>query len=356
MKILIFGGTGAMGTSLVSLLKKSNNNIYITSRNNNTSEDNIHYIKGNAHDLEFVQKILSDKYDVIVDFMVYSSDELKKRLPIYLSSTKQYIFLSSSRVYAESELRITEESPRLLDVCKDEYYLSTDEYALAKAREENILINSGYNNWTIVRPYITYNSYRLQLGVYEKEQWLFRALNGRTIVFPKDIAEKTTTLTHGNDVAAAIVKLIGNKKACGQIFHIATTQCATWMEILNIYLDVIEKNTGIRPKVKLIDDSKGLQNVWNPAQIKYDRLYNRKFDSSKIDSVCGKINYTDLKVGIENSLTEFIYNPKWLNLNYRYEAWADSIAKERTPFKDIEGKKTKLRYVKWRWFKRFLKV
>ena len=349
MKILIFGGTGAMGTPLVDLLKKTNNEVYITSRNNNNSQDNIHYIKGNAHNLELVQKILVDRFDVIVDFMVYSYDELKKRLPIYLSNTKQYIFLSSSRVYAESKSKITENTPRLLDICNDENYLSTDEYALTKAREEDLLINSGYNNWTIVRPYITYNNYRLQLGVYEKEQWLFRALKGRTIVFPKDIAEKTTTLTYGNDVARAILRLIGNTEAFGQIFHIVTSQYTTWKEILRIYLDIIEKNTGIRPKVKFIDDSTGLQKIWNAAQIKYDRLYNRKFDSFKIDSICGKIDYMDLRTGIENCLTEFINNPKWLNINYRYEAWADRISKEITPLKDIKGKKMKLKYIKWRW-------
>ncbi|MGN1318108.1 MAG: NAD-dependent epimerase/dehydratase family protein [Lachnospirales bacterium] len=350
MKILIFGGTGAMGTPLVNLLRKSNNELYVTSRSNNKSEGNIHYIKGNAHNLEFVQRILLEKYDAIVDFMVYSSDELKKRVTLYLTNTKQYIFLSSSRVYADSKCRISEESPRLLDVCKDEDYTSTDEYALAKAREEDILIGSGYNNWTIVRPYITYNSYRLQLGVYEKEQWLYRALNGRTIVFPKNIAEKTTTLTHGNDVAYAIAKLIGNTKAYGQVFHIATEQYATWMEILNIYLEVIEKNIGIRPKVKLIDNSNSLQKIWNAAQIKYDRLYDRKFDNSKINSVCGKVDYIDLREGIESSLKEFISDPKWINLNFRFEAWADKISKERTPLKEIKGKKMKLKYMKWRWF------
>lgn len=350
MKILILGGTGAMGTPLVDLLNKSNNEVYVTSRNDHNSSGNIHYIKGNAHNLDFIQGVLADKYDAIVDFMFYSSSEFNNRLPIYLSNTEQYVFLSSSRVYANSKSLITENSPRLLDVCCDEDYISTDEYALAKARAEDIIINSGYNNWTIVRPYITYNDYRLQLGVYEKEQWLYRALKGRTIVFPKDIAEKVTTLTYGDDVAVAITKLLGNPKALGNAFHITTSQSATWMEILNIYLNVIERITGVRPNVKLIDNSIGLQKIWNAAQIKYDRLYDRRFDNSKIESVCGKIDFVDLNTGIENCLIKFINDPKWLYINYRFQAWADSIAEERTPFKEIDGKKMKLKYAKWRWF------
>ena len=35
---------------------------------------------------------------------------------------------------------------RLLDISKDDKYLRTDEYALAKARQENILQKSG-KNW-----------------------------------------------------------------------------------------------------------------------------------------------------------------------------------------------------------------
>lgn len=51
--------------------------------------------------------------------------------------------MSSSRVYADSQTPITENSPRLLDVYKEEEYLKTDEYALSKARQEDILHRSG---------------------------------------------------------------------------------------------------------------------------------------------------------------------------------------------------------------------
>ena len=164
---------------------------------------------------------MNRKYDVIVDFMVYSTEEFKKRLDILLDHTNQYFFFSSSRCYADSELPIKESSPRLVDVCADKEYLSKDEYGMAKGREENLLMATGKKNWTIIRPYITYNSYRIQLGVYEKEDWLRRALKGRTIVFPKDIAEKKTSLTYGPDVAGALVELIGNENALGEAFHIS---------------------------------------------------------------------------------------------------------------------------------------
>lgn len=349
MDILILGGTGAMGVPLIKILKKEGNNLYVTSRRKLSSEDNLHYVQGNAKDPIFFESLLNRKYDVIIDFMVYGTDELQRRLPELLSHTGQYCFFSSSRVYAESKQPITEDSPRLLDVCTDQEYQHTDEYALAKAREEDLLRKSKEKNWTIIRPYITYNDYRLQLGVYEKENWLYRALQGRTIVLPKDIADRKTSLTYGPDVAAAITNLIGNEKAYGHAFHVVNTESLTWGEILDIYLDIIEKKIGKRPKVEIIDNSLRLQKVWNPWQIKYDRMYDRIFDSSKIQKVCGPYHYKDIKSGLEECLGNFLDRPKWLGFNWRYEAWADKVASEHASISEIEGLRTKARYIKWRY-------
>lgn len=349
MEVLVLGGTGAMGVPVVQLLRREGYTLYVTSRSSKESVDNINYIQGNAKDNNFLDTLLVREYDAIIDFMVYDSEELEERIDKLLAATKQYCFFSSSRVYAESQEPITENSSRLLDVCEDKIYLNTNEYALSKAREENILKNCGKKNWTIIRPYITYNDYRLQLGVYEKENWLYRALQGRTIIMPKDIAERKTTITYGLDVASAIVKLIGNQSAYGEIYHIVSTQAVTWGQILNVYLDTIEEKRGFRPKVKVIDDSKTLQKVWNPWQIKYDRLYNRTFDNSKILNICGECYFKEYQVGLKECISRFLEKPIWLGINWRYEAWADKIAEEKTPLKEIRSKKLKLKYLKWRY-------
>lgn len=349
MDILVLGGTGAMGVPVVQLLRREGHTLYVTSRSQKDSVNHIKYIQGDAKDNNFLSTLLERQYDAIIDFMVYDSDALEERIDKLLAVTKQYCFFSSSRVYAESKEPITEESPRLLDVCKDKIYLNTNEYALDKAREENILKKCGKNNWTIIRPYITYNDYRLQLGVYEKENWLYRALQGRTIVIPQDIVERTTTLTYGLDVAAAIVKLIGNKDAYGEIYHIVSTQAVTWEQILNVYLDTIEEKKGFRPKVKYIENSKLLQEIWNPWQIKYDRLYDRLFDNSKILDMCDNCRFKEYQVGLKECMNRFLDNPIWLGINWYYEAWADKLAGEFTPLKEITSIKLKLKYLKWRY-------
>lgn len=161
--ILLLGGTGAMGNHLVQILNDGKHDVFVTSRSQRQNRLGVTYIQGNAHDDNFLDQVLNMKrWDVIVDFMIYNTSEFACRVNLLLDACKQYVFLSSSRVYADSKEPITEQSPRLLDVCKDEEYLKTDEYALSKAREENVLFNSEYKNWTIIRPYITYSEIRLQ--------------------------------------------------------------------------------------------------------------------------------------------------------------------------------------------------
>lgn len=352
MKILVLGGTGAIGTPLVEQLSSlKQTEVFVTSRSPRKSFKNVTFIKGDAHDDAFLAKLLDINYDAIIDFMVYRFEQLERKLPKFLKNTKQYFFFSSSRVYANSIDPIKETSALLLDVCRDLEYLSTKEYALEKAREENLLFNSGVCNWTIIRPYITYNNERLQLGVYEKENWLLRALHGRTVIFPRDIAKKNTSLTYGPDVAKAVIRLIGNERALGEAFHIATSEQTTWQHVLEIYKQVIEEKTGIKIKVVQPESSKELQRIWHSsAQIKYDRLFNRSFDSTKIIDTIGELSFLNIKDGIEKCLVEFLEKPKWRGINCKYEAWADKYSNELTPLKDISGIKAKIRYLKYRYF------
>lgn len=119
--------------------------------------------------------------------------------------------MSSSRVYADAPL-INENSTRLLDVCTDKEYLESNEYAIIKAMEENVIIDSQYTNWTIVRPSLTYAENRIQLDVLEKENCLYRVLNSRSIFFSEDLMDKYYTLSYGRDVADGIAQLVGKMK------------------------------------------------------------------------------------------------------------------------------------------------
>lgn len=350
MKILLLGGTGAMGSHLGEILSSNKQNVVITTRANRKSSEFIKYRQGDAKNIDFLNTLLEEKWDVIVDFMIYNETELKERIEKLLNSTSQYMFLSSSRVYDNSAEFIKENTTRLLDTCKDKEYLATSEYALTKARQEDILKSSSKRNWTIIRPYITYSEIRLQLGTLEKENWLYRALKGRTIVFSEDIKKHFTTLTYGFDVAIAMVKLMNNFNALGEDYHITSNNSYKWEELLEVYLEVIKEETGKRPKVLF----QNLTNfyTWNYGkyQIIYDRLYDRKFDNIKINEFINTSEFIDAKEGLRKCLKEFIQNPKFNSISWRMEAKKDRFTKETTPFCEINEIKNKLKYLLFRYF------
>jgi len=349
MKILILGGTGAMGQHLVQLLTKNKTRITVTSRSKKKSYGNISYIEGDAHNKEFLNLLLLTKWNVIIDFMVYTIDEFTHRAILLLNSCSQYVYLSSARVYANSSQLITENSPLLLNVSKDKEYLSGEEYAITKAKQENILKNSGLKNWTIIRPYITYSENRLQLGILEKDEWLYRAIHKRTIVFSKDIATKITTLTYGKDVAKGILAIVGKPDTYGNTYHITTNDKITWDKVLNIYLEVIEEHLGYKPKVLLIDSFKF--NKLYPSkkyQIKYDRLYNRKFSNIKISKHLDVSNFTSPERGLKECLQSFMPNPNYKSINWKSEAIKDKLTNEITSLSEITNYKQKLKYLYYR--------
>ncbi|MFQ3191726.1 MAG: nucleoside-diphosphate-sugar epimerase [Paraglaciecola sp.] len=349
MKVLVLGGTGAIGSHVVKVLAGNGCAVYVTSRTFHKPQAKVNYILGNAQDDSFLNEILKERWDVIIDFMVYSTTIFKRRLDCLLDATEQYIYLSSSRVYANSEVIITENSPRLLDVTTDLEYISTDEYALSKARQENLLFNSNKNNWTIIRPYITYSEEKLQLGVLQIEDWLYRALQNRPIVFSDDINSKVTTLTYGLDVAKGISAIIGEKSALGEAFHITSQNSVIWKDVLDTYLDVLGAHLGKKPEVML--QKMEQFSTWNPGkyQIRYDRLFNRKFDNSKIENYVDTSSFIDTSIGLKMCLESFLESPKFLYLDWRKEAIKDRHLKVRTPLTELPTLKQKIRYLIFRY-------
>ena len=335
MKLLILGGTGAMGVYLVDFLANNRENqIVVTSRSSHESKrENVRFVQGNARENAFVEELLKDNYDVVVDFMNYNIDDFASRYVKMLAFTGQYIWFSSSRVYAYSERPLTEESPRLLETTKDHAFLSTNRYALRKARQEEMLKNSGFHNYTIIRPYVTYSEDRLQLGIYEKEQWLYRILEGKSLVINKNILQKNTTLSYGKDVAYAISKLVGNKNALGQTVQIASGETMKWSEVISLYMKIIHEKTGITPKLYQCSTMLNVEELYEGGyNTIYDREWDRSFDSSLVNKLIGEdVRYTEMKQGLRQCLEAFLDgNRKFRTIDWDFEARQDVLTNEIT--------------------------
>ena len=345
-RILVTGATGAMGAPLIRILSEiPNTEVYATSRSQRQSEK-IHWLIGDAmNDVFFKESLEKNRFDAIVDFMNYKTAKFSERYDFILQHTSHYLFTSSARVYAQSDHVIKEESPRILDVCKDAEYLSKDSYALEKARQEDILFRSGYKNWTVFRPSLTYNDRRLQFTIFELSEWIYRVLDGNSIIFPSEMRDIVTTMTHGRDVAAIISRLILNSNAYGEAFNINGGGHLTWGEVLDVYQGAIEKSMGRKAKICEVNGIEQITKHLNRYdQYRLARGISRVFTNEKVEAAIGGFEYIPMNMGLAQCLQTYLQTPDAISLPFRTAAYYDSLAGEITPLRRVGSVKHKIGY------------
>lgn len=312
--ILILGATGAMGIYLVPELASMGYYVDAAALDEPRKQvKNVKYYKFNAKDDNILKDFLSKKkYDAIIDFMLYNTDEFQKRYEMLLSNTKHYIFLSSYRVYSNAETPIKETSPRLLEAADKEFLArEKEEYALYKARQEDILKNSSFSNWTILRPTMVYSTYRYQLVGLEANVFLYRAQNNKTIVLPENAMGIHAAMTWSGDVAKMISRLILNEKACREVFTVGSSEMNTWGEVAQYYKDI----AGISFITVSIEEYKKIFKDYIGEWYKhlYDRFFDRVIDNSKILKVTDlkQLDFMPLKEGLKKELLSIKGKYEW---------------------------------------------
>ena len=287
-KVLVIGATGAMGSYLVPELLSLGYKVDAVSLDHPDAYNGyLHYIRTNdAKDFAFVEKIVQNGYDAIVDFMIYpTADEVRKYCLYYRAHCEQYIYLSTYRIYADSPV-ITESSPRLLDVTDDKRLLTCGDYCIYKAEGEDVMrASADGGKYTILRPAVTYSKRRFQLVTLEAETLIPRIRAGKTVLLPEDAMNVQATMSHGRDVARMIARLVLNPYAYGETYTVATAEHHAWGEIAEMY----KRIAGLKYETVPTDTYCELLggSVWAYNQVHYDRLFNRVIDNNKILTVTG---------------------------------------------------------------------
>ncbi|MFW5886272.1 MAG: hypothetical protein ACOCUL_00810, partial [Bacteroidota bacterium] len=117
-----------------------------------------------------------------------------------------------------------------------------------------------------------------------------------------------------------------------------------------IVITIIEKTLGFKPKVLLQNMNKFVEIHPGKYQIEYDRLYDRRFNNSKINKFVNTKSFLTTENGLKKCLTEFLQKPNFKNINWKLEALKDKQTKEKTPINEINGIKQKSKYLLFRYF------
>ncbi len=242
MKVLFIGGTGNISTASTRLAIVKGMDMYHLNRG--TTKVNLSGFKtiiGDINKPEQLQELKNHKWDVVVNWIAFTPEDIERDIALFKGKTKQYIFISSASCYQTplSYPIITESTPLCNNLWDYSQQKIQCEDRLMKAyREEGFPV-------TIVRPSLTYDTViPIAIGGFKEFTTPQRMLNGEEIIIHGD-GTSLWTVTHADDFAKGFVGLIGLTTAIGHAFHITSDEVLTWNMIYKILADSL----GVEAKV-----------------------------------------------------------------------------------------------------------
>ena len=237
-------------------------------------------------DAAFLESFLQDKhYDGIVNFIHYQYVEDYPPVHKLLTEhTDHLIVLSSYRVYADEQHPVTESAPMLLDISTDRKFVETEKYAISKAKLEKYLYSECLGqNWTVVRPVISFSQRRFDLITYTGHSLFEMTARGEEILLPIEAKALIAGFDWAGNSGKQIANLLFKKETIGQAYTVSSAQNLTWEQVAQCYTDTM----GAKFKWVPLDEFLEATNRFNWYGLAYDRLFDRTIDNSKILNATG---------------------------------------------------------------------
>jgi nucleoside-diphosphate-sugar epimerase len=321
MKVLFIGGTGNISTSCSFLTLEKGIDLYHLNRGV-TKEDipGVISLKADIHNKEETLKAIGDHdFDVVVDWIAFIQDDVKRDYEIFKRKVKQFIFISSASAYQKplTDPRITESTPLANPVWEySQNKIACENYLVQKYREEGFPI-------TIVRPSHTYrNVFPIAVGDWRRYWLIDRIKNRKKIVVHGD-GTSLWVLTHSEDFAKGFVGLLGNIHAIGHAFHITSDELLTWNQIYEIIADTVGMKANlihIPSDFIMKYDSETGAGLWG------DKAYSTIFDNTKIKTFVPEFKATiPFTEGIKKVLNWFDEDETRKKLNPKDDEYMDNL-------------------------------
>jgi nucleoside-diphosphate-sugar epimerase len=302
LKVLFIGGTGFISTSVSRLALAKGLDLYLLNRGLQKPDlSGAQSLTADIHQPEQVRAALRDlKFDVVVDWIAYTPEDIERDLAIFRDRTRQFIFISSASAYQKPPgHHVIRESTPL----HNPYW----EYSRNKIACETRLTRAGREEGfpvTIVRPSLTYGdaNFPIALGGWGCYTLADRLKKGRPIIVHGD-GSSLWVVTHAEDFARGFLGLVGNTQALGEAFHITSDEVLTWNQIYETIADALGVKANI---VHLASDFIARISPPLTGPLLGDKTWSAVFDNSKIKAyVPGFQAVIPFREGIRRTLAWF---------------------------------------------------
>ena len=326
---MFIGGTGNISGACSRLAIAQGIELYHLNRGNVKADvpSEIKNIVADIKNPDAVKKAISGMlFDVVVNFIAFTPEDVQQDIDLFLGKTKQYIFISSASIYQKvgGHPVITESTP---------LYNPYWEYSRNKIRCEELLNaefrQSGFPI-TIVRPSLTYDTViPVAIGSWTDYTIIDRMKHGKEVIIHGD-GTSLWTITHADDFAKAFVGLLGHQQAIGHAFHITSDELLNWNQIYEAVADA----AGAELKAVHIAsdficdvaDSMGIPDM--RGSLLGDKAVSTIFDNSKIKRfVPGFVATIPFKAGIKRTVKWFEADRSRMVINEANNDFIDKVLK-----------------------------
>ena len=328
MKALLIGGTGTISSAISALCIKQGWELYLLNRGSRSgfAPEGAQVITADINDTDDVEeKLAGMTFDVVADFIAYTTEHVKRDIKLFGDRCAQYIFISSASAYQKplGSPVITESTP----LCNPYWQYSRDKIAcelkLMKAYRK-----SGFPV-TIVRPSHTYGDTSVPLGVHGKNgsfAVIERIRQGKQVIIHGD-GTALWTMTHNTDFAKAFCGLMGNIHAIGEAYHITSDESLTWNQIYEAIASALEVQ--LRP-VHIASDVLAAGYKKFAGSLIGDKATSVIFDNTKIKRIVPGFTATvRFDQGIRRTI-EYIYShPECQRPDPEFDAWMDEMIQQQ---------------------------
>lgn len=215
MRVLVIGGTRFIGVYLTKLLVEKGHEVVLLNRGNHPAPvEGLETIVCDRTNPEALKAALANQsFDAIFDNNGRELAHTKPLADLFKGKLKHFIYVSSAGVYAKSDQMPHKEGDAVDPNSRHKGKFHTEDYL----REQDI-------PFTSIRPVYIYGPQNYN----PLEKWFFdRVVSGRKIPIPGS-GMALTHLGHCQDLAAAMVAVLGNAKAIGQIYNISGEKAVTF--------------------------------------------------------------------------------------------------------------------------------
>ncbi|WP_323959469.1 NAD-dependent epimerase/dehydratase family protein [Arthrobacter sp. JZ12] len=280
MNILCIGGTGVISTAVVDRTLAQGHSVTILNRGSSSERppaSRAEVVTADIRRPSEVRAALGDRtFDVVVDFVAFTSEHVATDIELFSGRTGQYVFISSASAYQKppASLPIRESTP-----LRNPYW----EYSREKIAAEDVLVTEYRERGfpvTIVRPSHTYDHTKIALTGGWTDIARMRA--GRPVLVHGD-GTSLWTLTHSTDFAKAFVGLLGLPQAIGDSFTITSDEFLPWNRIYQIFAEA----AGV-PEPELVHVASETIAAAIPdigPQLLGDKSHSVIFDNSKVKAL-----------------------------------------------------------------------